>query len=726
MIKIDEMVGNRFNNIWMIFVFVLMMFWDVLDKIMPYSQFALLILVLTLYVIINKSIVINKYFLILFLLILIHGIINSIFGRDSINLLIKQLGSIGISYIAYDTFISKESSKRIMQMYFNSAFIMSVFGIIIQIINIVKGTFYYRMMCLYNEPSFFCYFLAPVVCLILFSILLPNECESDICFKYNKIKSSIILFAYFCTFSSIAYIGVLIIALLVFFKKGTIRKKISILFFVIVFAATTYLLIPAFRIRVNDTLSTFSGENIYTTNFSSYTLYNNYQVTNHAVDDSYGLGTGLGSYQLSFDKYSLGVGQYYTPLYNLNREDANSAFLRIFSELGFAGIVFSLFFLYMFRVRKKGIYNMYSSAILTILLLLLFRQGNYTHGGTILYICLYSKIYRESKSEMNKLMKTKNKKRVLLIMPKYFGYEIIIKNHLEEKGFNVHLVFENLEYSNSFYNIMFKILKKYKNELYDFYYKYKTKGISYDNVIVIRGESLKKSVLNYIKTKSPNAKFSMYQWDSVKNNPNALNIADLFDNVSTFDMVDAKTHNWNYRPLFCSYFSKRCNKRKYKFTFISSLHSKRYLILKTLKDEYFTYTSFLYLYSKFFYFMKQKYIDKNKDFEFASVKYIQFKSLKLRETFNVLKNSDIVIDYTHPMQNGFTMRTIESFGNRCKLVTNNKNIRYCDFYNENNIFVYDENNFAIPDSFIQSSYIELDEHIYNEYSVQKWLEDIIG
>ena len=54
MIKIDEMVGNRFNNIWMIFVFVLMMFWDVLDKIMPYSQFALLILVLTLYVIINK------------------------------------------------------------------------------------------------------------------------------------------------------------------------------------------------------------------------------------------------------------------------------------------------------------------------------------------------------------------------------------------------------------------------------------------------------------------------------------------------------------------------------------------------------------------------------------------------------------------------------------------------------------------------------------------------
>ena len=42
----------------------------------------------------------------------------------------------------------------------------------------------------------------------------------------------------------------------------------------------------------------------------------------------------------------------------------------------------------------------------------------------------------------------------------------------------------------------------------------------------------------------------MYQWDSIKNNPNALSISEEFDEVSTFDVEDSKKYGWKYRPLF--------------------------------------------------------------------------------------------------------------------------------------------------------------------------------
>lgn len=320
--------------------------------------------------------------------------------------------------------------------------------------------------------------------------------------------------------------------------------------------------------------------------------------------------------------------------------------------------------------------------------------------------------------------KLKNKS-ILLIMPKYFGYENIIKNYLCNEGAIVEVVYENLNYYSFFYNLVLKVFKKYNSKIYFNYYKKRITKSSFDYVIVIRGETLYKDSLEYIKRMNPNAKYCLYQWDSVENNANAIRIAKYFNRVSTFDMIDAKKYNWVYRPLFCSKFTKNRDHRTIDYCYISSLHSNRYIIAKKLKENY-KCKGFIFLYANIFFYFKQKYLNKNESFKEVEFNEVKFKSLSLEEVFDILSKSNIVIDYTHPKQNGFTMRTIEALGNKCKIVTNNKNVLQSDFYNSDNVYVYDDKSFEIPEHFFGANYKEIGEDVYYNYSLESWIEGILG
>ena len=102
------------------------------------------------------------------------------------------------------------------------------------------------------------------------------------------------------------------------------------------------------------------------------------------------------------------------------------------------------------------------------------------------------------------------------------------------------------------------------------------------------------------------------------------------------------------------------------------------------------------------------------------------KSLSLEETYKIYSRSRIIVDYTHPNQTGFTMRTIEALGNRCKLVTNNQLIKSADFYNPHNVYVYEGTNVEIPLKFINSEYEDVNKKIYNYYSLNGWINTLLG
>ena len=71
------------------------------------------------------------------------------------------------------------------------------------------------------------------------------------------------------------------------------------------------------------------------------------------------------------------------------------------------------------------------------------------------------------------------------------------------------------------------------------------------------------------------------------------------------------------------------------------------------------------------------------------------------------------------------MRTCEAIGHQCKLMTNNKMVLESDFYNPNNIYVYDIDNFFIPNEFLKSDYIENSVSVYNRYSLKNWVKEVL-
>ena len=71
------------------------------------------------------------------------------------------------------------------------------------------------------------------------------------------------------------------------------------------------------------------------------------------------------------------------------------------------------------------------------------------------------------------------------------------------------------------------------------------------------------------------------------------------------------------------------------------------------------------------------------------------------------------------------MRTIECLGNRCKLITNNEQIRKADFYDERNIYIYDNNKFEVSEKFVREDYCDIEPQIYQYYSLDYWIETLL-
>lgn len=319
-------------------------------------------------------------------------------------------------------------------------------------------------------------------------------------------------------------------------------------------------------------------------------------------------------------------------------------------------------------------------------------------------------------------------KTVLLIAPKYFDYEKLIKKAIEKHGAKVILYYENLDEVNLRYRFISVYLTSFKNRVIDKYYSkiaQKFEG-DIDVVLVIRGSSCSENTMRlFRKAFKPNCYFILYQWDSVENNTNALKIARYFDSVLTFDIADSKKYGWKYRPLFyISDESIEYDARSIDAAYICSIHSKRVELYKKIKDSAKKNKIKLYkhIYSDPKFFLKRKYINRANELHDIKISELNFKKIDNYRLNRIYGNCKIVIDYTHPLQTGYTMRTIESLGHKCKLITNNKNICEADFYNPDNIMVYDDTNAEIPLQFLTTPYKYCDAGIYERYSLEAWLK----
>lgn len=325
-------------------------------------------------------------------------------------------------------------------------------------------------------------------------------------------------------------------------------------------------------------------------------------------------------------------------------------------------------------------------------------------------------------------------RKILFFSPKAFGYEVAIKNRLEEMGACV--VFYDERPSNSFWGkAMLRVSKRSMTVKIDTYYKdiYKELEIilSFDYIFLLNLEAMPVWFLKKIRSKYQNSPVTLYMWDSFRNKPHTQEYIPYCDRVITFDPADKVSDpKIEFRPLFfMNEYAKISSLKKYQYdiSFIGTAHSDRFTIANKVKEyangyELKTYFYF-FLQSKKLYFY-QKFTNNN--FKGTKVDDFKYKPLSSKEVMDIIANSRVVLDVQHPKQTGLTMRTIEMLGAERKLITTNPAVKEYDFYNPQNILIIDRENPHIDKDFLVSPYQPTNDELYQKYSLDGWLEYILG
>lgn len=327
-----------------------------------------------------------------------------------------------------------------------------------------------------------------------------------------------------------------------------------------------------------------------------------------------------------------------------------------------------------------------------------------------------------------------NKKRILLIMPNFFNYPTIISRSLKNKGYEVD-VFDDRPSTNPWVkaavrfnkNLIKKYIKNYFKKVLQL-----TNDNQYKYVLLISGQSLSfdESMIKILRKKHKEATFILYQWDSMSNFPYIARMHKYFDRLYTFDREDAKNYEQlTFLPLFYSDQYKKIAESnspiKYDTFFVGTAHPKKYYFIKKMtaqlskvyKNQYIYYffpSRLVYWYRKCF----------NIELRHAKMKEFHFQPLNDNKINKLMSESKIVLDSPQSGQTGLTIRVIETLGSKKKLITTNSDIKNYDFYNPQNIYVYD-GRFDFNSTFFKEPYKELDKDIYHKYSLDNWLHVLL-
>ena len=98
--------------------------------------------------------------------------------------------------------------------------------------------------------------------------------------------------------------------------------------------------------------------------------------------------------------------------------------------------------------------------------------------------------------------------------------------------------------------------------------------------------------------------------------------------------------------------------------------------------------------------------------------------IQVDKVADLIKKSKIIIEVQRKEQIGLSFRVFEALGHHKKLVTTNADVVNYDFYNPQNILVVDEDNIQIPDDFVTSEYIPIDDNILDQYRLKHWVKRV--
>jgi hypothetical protein len=283
------------------------------------------------------------------------------------------------------------SPRQWMELYMRAAFALAVFALISwPFISLYSGDF--RLRAIYSEPSFYINATMPAVGYCLNRFIQERVYGREVV---------VFLLTYILADSSLGFLGLMLIALLSYAPrlKGWKILAGGVLFVTLV--GGLYFGSTNFRLRANDTIVAVATQDISGTNASTFALLSNVYVASQSFLAHPLTGIGIGGFAYAYDRY---IGEITgTDIGNslsmeLNREDGNSMFLRVATELGLPGLGVLFGFL-IICARVQGLpYIQIRNAILPYLLIRMGRGGHYFTVELYFFVGIYLLNYMQSRA----------------------------------------------------------------------------------------------------------------------------------------------------------------------------------------------------------------------------------------------------------------------------------------------------------------------------------------
>lgn len=309
-------------------------------------------------------------------------------------------------------------------------------------------------------------------------------------------------------------------------------------------------------------------------------------------------------------------------------------------------------------------------------------------------------------------------RKILIVGPPSFGYLTKINEALS--GFKAvesniifidKLAFKYKNFSHRILNFLSKVFlnKNLKKEYLNTFLIDQVKQLGKQDVIfMIRPDLLNSKTLNYLKTQTQS--LVAFYYDSTRRFPEKIKIINYFDTVYSYDKLDVETYNLEF---LTNYIFEESENLNYKQLFFNiSTFDYRYEAMERLA----------------------KYIDQKKwskeilvfgsDALDSDCLTLIKKQISVDDVAKKISNSKIIIEIQREEQIGLSFRVFEALGQRKKLITTNADIVNYDFYHSQNILVIDEDNIHIPEDFVNSPYLPVNELILNQYRLDNWTKRV--
>jgi hypothetical protein len=341
----------------------------------------------------KNLLVANKNLLIVLGFLFAHGVIIYFIFKNPIISLFAQLIGITLSSFYYYNIVKIYKTKLLFKYYIDIAFYLALLAIPMFYLNINVFTTN-RLNGIMLEPAHYAAIMLPAIYVTMR--------------KKQYFKLVIILITVILSRSSIGYIGIFLILFLPLLKVKYFLKYSLIVFGILgvsffniysqwddkVDENTGNVLVRRIKQTQESLEAINTGKFKKDINLSSYALLSNVFVTKN-IFFNYPLGTGLGSYKHEYDK----VYPEITPpkylitlnLSKINKQDANSLFLRMLADFGVFAILILLYFTYRSYKLFKNDNKVIEQGAFFYIVIKLLREGHYFPPEFYFFVLIFLK-----------------------------------------------------------------------------------------------------------------------------------------------------------------------------------------------------------------------------------------------------------------------------------------------------------------------------------------------